>query len=114
MDFIVCAGAAIWLTVVAFKIFSYPIIKEGGGIFDYTPMTWGMSLANFFDTYSLRYEGYDTLFGAVLIGGVFLGIFLWIVYFFVGVINANSPVQEKKDYAVIITIIICFLLIFLQ
>lgn len=52
MDFIICGGAAIWLTVVAFKIFNYPIIKEGGGIFDYTPMTWAMSVVNFFDTYS--------------------------------------------------------------
>ena len=114
MDFIICAGAAIWLTVAAFKIFNYPIIKEGGGIFDYTPMTWAMSLVNFFDTYSLRYEGLETLFFGVLIGGIFLGIFLWIVYFFVGVINSAASTAEKKDYSVIITIIFSALLIFTQ
>lgn len=114
MDFIICGGAAIWLTVVAFKIFNYPIIKEGGGIFDYTPMTWAMSVVNFFDTYSLRYESGGTLLAAILFGGVILGIFLWIVYFFVGIINSNASLEEKKDYSVIITIIFSALLIFTQ
>ena len=114
MDFIICGGAAIWLTVAAFKIFSYPIIKEGGGIFDYTPMTWAMSVVNFFDAYNLRHEGYNTLFIWIILGGAVLGLFLWIVYFFVGIINSNASTQEKKDYSVIITIIFSVLLMFTQ
>lgn len=114
MDFIICGGAAIWLTVAAFKVFNYPIIKEGGGIFDYTPMTWAMSIVNFFDTYNLRYEGFETLFFGVLIGGVLLGGFLWLVYFFVGIINSSASTAKKKDYSVIITIIFSVLLMFTQ
>ena len=110
MDIIFEAGISVWLTIIGFKIFGYPIIKEGGGMFDYRLQTWLLSLANFAGMYGvIRYLGSMEALMVALLGGIGIGIVLWVMYFFVGIINSGSSTQEKKDWTVYIYTALAFI-----
>ncbi|MBR1421249.1 MAG: hypothetical protein IJ575_09400 [Selenomonadaceae bacterium] len=106
MGLISCAGCAILTTFIAFKVFDYPFHKEGGNFFEYTEMTWIMSIANLSSIYQIRYEENIVILVAIILGGALGGLMLWVFYGIVGIFNENLSKMERKQIAILIIIVL--------